>query len=138
MFLLKLYNSSAIITVHFFTWQARKKVTSMKNLAHTKVVLKTWLFDVNTASYDVITYQYLSANEKYPFLCLFQFEIRVSTVTFEYVLKFVKISFEKYIIRLSYILGNENSPYISNKRLQLDGLKEICLTVWLLTITSSD
>ena len=25
MFLLKLYNSSAIITVHFFTWQARKK-----------------------------------------------------------------------------------------------------------------
>ena len=98
MFLLKLYNSSAIITVHFFTWQARKKVTSMKNLAHTKVVLKTWLFDVNTASYDVITYQYLSANEKYPFLCLFQFEIRVSTVTFEYVLKFVKISFEKYIL----------------------------------------
>ena len=60
MFLLKLYNSSAIITVHFFTWQARKKVTSMKNLAHTKVILKTWLFDVNTASYDVIIYQNIS------------------------------------------------------------------------------
>ena len=97
MFLLKLYNSSAIITVHFFTWQARKKVTSMKNLAHTKVILKTWLFDVNTASYDVITYRYLSANENYPFLCVFQFEITVSTVTLEYVLKFVKISFRKYI-----------------------------------------
>ena len=64
MFLLKLYNSSAIITVHFFTWQARKKVTSMKNLAHTKVILKTWLFDVNTASYDVITYQNISVPMK--------------------------------------------------------------------------
>ena len=64
MFLLKLYNSSAIITVHFFTWQARKKVTSMKNLAHTKVILKTWLFDVNTASYDVIIYQNISVPMK--------------------------------------------------------------------------
>ena len=60
-------------------------------------LLKTWLFDVNTASYDVITYQYLSANEKYPFLCLFQFEIRVSTVTLEYVLKFVKIILKESI-----------------------------------------
>ena len=48
------------VSVHiFFTWQAKnKKLTSMKKPCAQKLkLLKTWLFDVNTATYDVITYQ---------------------------------------------------------------------------------
>ena len=108
----------------FLYMTSKKKVTSMKNLAHTKVILKTWLFDVNTASYDVITYQNISLPMKnILFSASFNLKLDFQLLLYslhwnllKLVLKDKSKTSQKFLhkvaqyiplIWLSYLLGNE-------------------------------